>query len=593
MRLAIICGGRASADIEHNSKPLKYIGNSIKKVKSTLENNNWTCKENYLSKDIDIDNLDNFLLGLKEILKAQEVDEFLFYYTGHGKYGNSKSQVDFQLRLESEQITIGQLVESINLAFENKTSPKMALVIDSCYSGEVVSEQKPYLDIEILTSTDDSTKSFEKQGLVNTNPNYGISVFSHYFCNTFETIQKVDEICLKTIGKHVASCQSEQEPYYNDVQLDERMVIGYNKKLTNLKTKIKQYYQKQELNKEKQVDTFKYDILRFYPRAKEEIYKGIRRSKSMDDLLDVLFADRSSSYLYCILKFLEIEDEYIDTFKGDKECIEVNVKVEGVIVVVEANTNNDTYRAEIYRVLDNGKVEESGEIAETTWKNLYKKELVIELEKILSMNCVPKLELQMVLPIKLMKSQFKKEDISVYIIEDIFDDVKWEEKFNITTKFLSRLKGYGSEDDNFFSLWSDNLTRYSQRLEETIDANVYCPKVVEKVSNFCDNNALFLVSENSLVDDINLAKLYSLGIPFMITTEKDKYAFTSDDEYKTWKEAKVKNIRNSSYIFINEMPETLHFLCDDGYSNEFLEVFQKMGNDELETENFIGEDDYE
>lgn len=239
MRLAIICGGRASADIEHNTNPLKYISNSIEKVKETLEENSWICKENYIEKDIEFDTLDNFFINLKHIVKNEEINEFLFYYTGHGKYGNTKSKTDFQLRLESEQITIAQLVETIHNVFENQKSVKIALVIDSCYSGEAITKSTPYTDIEILTSTDDDTKSYEKLGLDEKNPNFGISVFSHYFCEAFNTLHEKNELCLESIGKHVESSQDEQEPYYDGVQGREKIVIGYNKETNINSMKLK------------------------------------------------------------------------------------------------------------------------------------------------------------------------------------------------------------------------------------------------------------------------------------------------------------------------------------------------------------------
>jgi len=569
MKLAVICGGRTYKEDVFEDDQLKHIGRSVEKVTETLGSRGWKC-EPFMAKTTKTytDILRNY--------KEETIDEYLFYFTGHG---DGSKRTTFKIFLEENTLNIEDLIEETKTTL-GRFPKKIALVIDSCYSGNALKYN--YYNIEILSSTGDK-QGFEKDSL-------GMSVFSYYFCEVFDSLGESEQIDLESIAEFIKNNQEKQEPLYSKALRRNKIIIGYNKNLNNIKNKIKEHYQNKALSKEKQVDTFKYDILRFYPRVKEENYNGIRNSKSMNDLLDVLLGDRTSSYLYCILKFLEIEDEYLSTFQGSKECIEVNAKVESVVVVVEANTNNDAYRADIYRVLDNGKVEESGKIPERTWENLYKIELVKELEKILALNCVAKLELQMVLPIKLMNSRFKEENLSLYVVEDIFDDFKWEEKFNITTKFLSRLKGYGSEDDNFFSLWDKNLKLYFKRSEETIKANVYCPKAVKNVSNFCDNNALVLVSENSLVDDKNLAKLYSFGIPFVITTQEDKYAFTSDKEYEKWTKSKVKNIRNSSYLFINEMPETLHFLCDDGYSNEFLEIFQNIGNYESKIENFIGED---
>jgi hypothetical protein len=580
MRLAIVCGGKPQLSSE---KALLFIGDSVDKVVSTLEANQWKCIP---FKEATNDEEYKKLLADYDI---KDISEFLFYYIGHGTGNNIDT---FEILFMETNWTFEQIKLRTKDVFLGKLPKSMAIVIDACYSGNAIDKSSRVGDVEVLTATDRDTQTF---GKIMPDGKWW-SKFSYYFCETFKTPQETDTLNLEQIGRYIAGDeQMGRDTFYlpHPSSKKKKIIIGYTHKINELKRKIKQHYKTIEFSIEKQINRFKYDILRFYPRTKEELYNRIRTSKSMNDLLDVLFDDRKSSYLYCILDFLKIEDNYCHTFQGNKECIEVKTKIKGIIVVVEANTNNDAYKADIYRVLDNEKVEESGSIAETTWENLYKKELVVELEKVLALNCVAKLELQLVLPIKLMKNELKKEDIQIYVIEGMSSKIKWKNKFNITTKFLSRLKGYGSEEDFFFSLWDDNLTRYTQRSEQTIDSNVYCPSDVDSISNFCDNQALFLLSENSLVNDDKFVELYSLGIPFVITSQEDKCDFTSHAKYKIWTKSKVKNIRSSSYVFINEISEELHFLCDDGYSNEFLKLYQKKGKDEPKTENFIGDEDYE
>lgn len=591
MRLAVICGGRPSVDIVNNTDPLFYIENSVLKVKETLRKNNWICKENCSSKDIKIDSLDNFFRSLKDILKDKNVKEFLFYYTGHGMYGNSKSKVDFQLRLESEQITIGQLVDTINKVLKNQKNPKIALVIDSCYSGEAITKTTPYTDIEILTSTDDNTKSFEKKGLIEDDPDFGISVFSHYFSQAFNSLHDSNEINLEIIGEFVKRCQGKQKPYYTEALERDKITIGYNYKIHRLKNKIKMHYQNKIADEETQIATFRYDILRYYPRVKEKIYNTIRESTTMDELFMALLKDEKGGYLYCILKFLKIEDDYVINFKGAKECNEITSKIESIIVVVEGSTNNSNrYTADIYCGLDNDKVEHYEYIEECVWNELYQVEIKRVLEEILALNCIAKMELQMVLPIKLMSSEFKNEKVHVGTVEGIPLDEAWGREFNIITKFHSRLKGYVSESDKYFEAWEVNLKRYLNALEDTIGSKSYSLPSIDQISNFCDNDALFLLSEKSLIDDNPLVQLYVLGVPFMITTQNDECNFTTDEKYTEWKESNVKEIKPSSYRFINEIAQELHFLCDDGYSDSFLKAFQNKGEKKEKT--FLG-DEYE
>jgi hypothetical protein len=582
-KIAFIFHGEPKANSD--SKPLEHLGNDVEKMETILDPLWSIKKEGFLERSF-------FSEESLSHYKANELD-VLFYFTGHGIDHEDDTLDKYTLQLsddETQNITTKELVAFLSEKLQPKT---LTIILDTCYSGQASIETGNNNNIQLLSSSNYTQESYE-------NWDVGGGLFTYFFCRAIESACGKDEtgkITLGDIANHIREPlkKESQNIVEKSINLGElsSLPIAFNKEVWEIRKKIKQHYKTIEFSIEKQINRFKYDILRFYPRTKEELYNRIRTSKSMNDLLDVLFDDRKSSYLYCILDFLKIEDNYCHTFQGNKECIEVKTKIKGIIVVVEANTNNDAYKADIYRVLDNEKVEESGSIAETTWENLYKKELVVELEKVLALNCVAKLELQLVLPIKLMKNEFKKEDIQIYVIEGMSSKIKWKNKFNITTKFLSRLKGYGSEEDFFFSLWDDNLTRYTQRSEQTIDSNVYCPSDVDSISNFCDNQALFLLSENSLVNDDKFVELYSLGIPFVITSQEDKCDFTSHAKYKIWTKSKVKNIRSSSYVFINEISEELHFLCDDGYSNEFLKLYQKKGKDEPKTENFLGDEDYE
>lgn len=568
MKLAVICAGRAQLEDE---APLTFIGDSVKRVLETLENHGWKTVPYQNAKSVE--DFKNLFTDYHD----SKIDDFLFYYIGHG-YGNNIDT--FQIYFKEHPLTIEQIMKDAIKGALGYYPKNMALVLDACYSGRAIDTKSSVKDTEVLTASGRDREAFEKI----MPDNQGWSEFSFYFCEAFQTEHESNTLNLEQIGKYISAPeQTNEETFYlpNPSSLTNKIIVGYTQKITNIKNKIKAFYQNKFDTEQKQITAFKYDILRFYPRVKEKMYNEVRNSKNMDDLFALLIKDEKSSYLYCILKYLEIDDPYIDNFKGQKECREISTLIESVMVVVESNSNNNKYTADIYYGLDNGMVEHNEYLKENDWEELYKVDIQKVLEKTLALNCKPKMELQFILPIKLMKSDFKNQRVEIGEVEGITCDDAWGRKFNITTKFHSHLKGYTSEGDNFFKLWRDNLDIYSGCTNDNIGSKIYPVPSPEQISNFCDNDAVFLVSEKSLIEDKFLAKLYTLGIPFIMTTQKDEYSFTDNENYTHWKDAKLEEIKRESYKFINEMPEELHFLCDDGYSDAFLEAFQNAGKEYL------------
>jgi len=105
---------------------------------------------------------------------------------------------------------ISQLIDETLKSFpQNRQPHKMTFVIDSCYSGDAITERYNDETIEILTSTDDS-KSYEKKGLYKSDKEYGISVFSYYFCEAFNSPNKSDYIDLEIVAEYIKDNQSRQ-----------------------------------------------------------------------------------------------------------------------------------------------------------------------------------------------------------------------------------------------------------------------------------------------------------------------------------------------------------------------------------------------
>lgn len=520
--------------------------------------------------------------------EREKVENLFIFYTGHAKaYSeDGKTKNKLKLCLINDDYDVQIILNSILDTFI-RLPKRTVIVLDACYSGTFIYDATRFSNtIEIISSSLPRLKSSS------ISPSK-LSLFTHYFCESVTQLSiKNEDVNFQNICKYINDNNEQKCSYLPPIFTTNRaMIVTKNRMLYKLISKIKIHYQNKMADEERQIATFRYDILRYYPRVKEKIYNTIRESTTMDELFMALLKDEKGGYLYCILKFLKIEDDYLINFKGAKKCNEITSKIESIIVVVEGSTNNSNrYTADIYCGLDNDKVEHYEYIEECVWNELYQIEIKRVLEEILALNCIAKMELQMVLPIKLMSSEFKNEKVHVGTVEGIPLDEAWGREFNIITKFHSRLKGYVSESDKYFEAWEVNLKRYLNALEDTIGSKSYPLPSIDKISNFCDNDALFLLSEKSLIDDNPLVQLYVLGVPFMITTQNDECNFTTDEKYREWKESKVKEIKPSSYRFINEIAQELHFLCDDGYSDSFLKAFQNKGEKKEKT--FLG-DEYE
>lgn len=294
MRLAFICGGRKWAKDPDEEKQLNIV-NSLNRINSTLKNHTWSTKIIQPLNEV------KYKEFIQDNYSTQEVDELLFYYVGHGDGG---IVLDFEIFFENQGISIKKLIHITKQAFKNSPK-KIVLVIDSCYSGEALKDIADFNNVEILTATNANAKTIEKKI-----DGEFVSIFSHYFCKAFEcSYENTHTVTLELIGENI---ELDTKPFYSRANSLEygKTVIGYTHKLNQLKNKIKTYYQQKTQNEQEQVTIFQQDILRFYPRTKEKIYNHIRASKTIDALFRVLLNDEKGGYLYCILKFLKIEDEY-------------------------------------------------------------------------------------------------------------------------------------------------------------------------------------------------------------------------------------------------------------------------------------------
>jgi len=170
-KVALICRGYKSLA---GSDDLNYLENGVNEVYSSLSSY-WEIKEPHVLTDSG---------DLKrEIEGIGEVDEFLFYYIGHGKVESNRFYI------------VGENNDTINLKdilqLTEKWSTKVTIVLDACSSGEFINQWENKIPYEILTSTD--------RGYAYEEPTYEMSFFTYHFCRAINKNRLHFELTLENI----------------------------------------------------------------------------------------------------------------------------------------------------------------------------------------------------------------------------------------------------------------------------------------------------------------------------------------------------------------------------------------------------------
>ena len=555
MKLAVICGGSNTVD-GNDTKALQFIDNSLEKVQATLNNNAW------IAKTIRIDTLDNYQTWLANICKDKKITEFLFYYTGHGIEGSRHTQAEFRLRFQSEKPTIGALIDDTKKALGGRFPSKMALVIDSCYSGEVIAERVSFKTVELLTSTNDRTKSFEKKGLVEEDPEYGISVFSHYFCQAFEVSHDVDVdlIDFETIQTYVGKSQEEQKPYHLKALERDKITIGYNKEINDIRDTLKKSHSHKEL-KEKAL---------LYFNAQTPRFDDLVNAKSFDDMFNILLFNQNC--LFCLLKELSLTFSGLKKVDEDFDCnalqnkVQESRKIIGVILKIEMEDNDNRkcrvsgwkrLNSQQYRPIAilKGLVDFSKEVGERSYVESltkYLKEKVLEGAKPQA-----QLELELMLPYKLFAIDFDGLKFEAF--------QTWNQAFNISKRFLA------TYDDYFLGDRLDDLKRNSKK------HTTFASKAVKELDcleletaedtnnidryNDGDKNYILLTSNHNLTEERKLMEIQYYGIPKLITPNEPYSCMAKDIDFK---DKCLKEMNGVLFSFVKDHRKRckIHFIYD-------------------------------
>jgi hypothetical protein len=195
MRVAFVCSGRPDN--------LNYLDNNRDMVDNILSQHGWKVINTPL------DAISDFNIALQKYPK-NSVEEFLFFYTGHGTYSHFQSI--FQLEVDNATIKINDIQEAI---FEAINPRKQAIIIDACYSG-TLDNLILKRDTEFLFSSQAIEQSYESDELK-------ASIFSYYFCEAIGQNKRF----LGEIEKYVQSKNHRQTPLM--VSVGDRIEIAHQK----------------------------------------------------------------------------------------------------------------------------------------------------------------------------------------------------------------------------------------------------------------------------------------------------------------------------------------------------------------------------
>jgi len=187
-KLAFVCTGIDDG--------LNYLSQNAFKVEKTLEAYDWEVRWIRLSSL-------NHLIATLEEYKHDSIEEFMFYYSGHGMIPQRRID-EFELKLDHrDNVAVDKILDEI---FQVINPKKRALILDACYSGRINGNTKLGKNINVLTSSSKDEQSYEEENLQN-------SIFTYYFCEALEKLNQ-NKITLENISQYIDSKSKRQHPLY-------------------------------------------------------------------------------------------------------------------------------------------------------------------------------------------------------------------------------------------------------------------------------------------------------------------------------------------------------------------------------------------
>ena len=288
MKLAFVCSGRPDN--------LKYLTNNRTMVDELLTQHGWKVIQTPLYSIADLNR------RLQEYQNSN-IDEFLFFYTGHGDVSN-RQQI-LKLQLDNTEISLNDVLDSI---FKYINPKKQAIVLDACYSG-TLKDLTLENNTEFLFSSQAREQSYEDDGLE-------ASVFSFYFC------EAVGNGCVKLeeISDYIASKDKRQEPLPLSVG-SEKIIIGFKNNIEKSYLNEKKILQNNPLFKKlKKVDNKELLVSKRIEQQFIDILKFLENSSSLS------FYDINHN-----LKVLEIIGKILPIEKINLNIVELQILIYAVL----------------------------------------------------------------------------------------------------------------------------------------------------------------------------------------------------------------------------------------------------------------------
>jgi len=178
---------------------LKYIKQTTNNLESHLYNNTEYIVHN--EELLDRATLPNLLSTMN---LDKDVEEFLFYYVGHGEINHTDDKFELQITdIQKDNI------ENIISIIRDKVNPrKTFMIIDACYSGKILEDLHSSVmnNVYLLSSCSKTQMSYECDKLESTR-------FSYYFSQALEQssgqvcFNKMVELVQKSFEQHADSCE--------------------------------------------------------------------------------------------------------------------------------------------------------------------------------------------------------------------------------------------------------------------------------------------------------------------------------------------------------------------------------------------------
>jgi hypothetical protein len=205
---------------------LQCLDRNRERVAKTLKNYGWITRV-----DTTFYSQASLLATINEY-KDYEIDDFIFFYTGHGDASSDEGILTLRLH-DGTTIDINTLHREY---FSKLNINRKAIILDACYSGNFEG-RKFHEKTEYLCSSDFDEESYEdvsEDGL-----NY--SYFSYYFCEALDNLEGM--ITLEVINeKYLQPHVDIQNSKY--ISIDSKMVI-VDKNYMNIKNDLAETIEKE------------------------------------------------------------------------------------------------------------------------------------------------------------------------------------------------------------------------------------------------------------------------------------------------------------------------------------------------------------